>query len=333
MRSYGWTLLLVLFLGPASSLRAWNEYGHMAVAKVAWDQLDDGTKLRCATLLQAHPHYHGYLIRNKPKEVTVEEWAFLRAAIWPDWVRPRGEKEIRTEQITRYHRPEDHYTNTPIIFATDADQFQNPRPDPEQQDIVSAFRQRWSDLHSRSLTAEDKAVSLCWLLHLVGDVHQPLHAATLFSRDFQRGDLGGNSFGVKIGGQPWKLHSYWDNAFGDVPGTDDDPPDRQGRLYRRLQEAAELLRAAAYQPENLPELKENTNFPAWAQESYGWARKVAYQEGRLKGVVIPPESPVPAEAENADAEYEPAVRQLVRTRVALAGHRLAGKLTTIFQKK
>lgn len=38
----------------------------------------------------------------------------------------------------------------------------------------------------------DKARQLRFLIHMVGDIHQPLHAATLYSNEFPRGDLGGN---------------------------------------------------------------------------------------------------------------------------------------------
>ena len=70
---------------------------------------------------------------------------------------------------------------------------------------------------------------------------------------------------------------------------------------------------------------------AWLAESHD--RLQAYRDGKLKGVVIPYESPVPDTAEDVDKEYEADVRELCRKRVALAGNRLAGKLAAAFRKK
>src|SRR4051794_37148479 len=92
-----------------------------------------------------------------------------------------------------------------------------------QQSIGCLWCATWDDRFPSRTTAEDKAVALCWILHLIGDVHQPLHCATLYSPQFERGDLGGNSFGVKINGKEYRLHTFWDNALDVVPGTDDDP--------------------------------------------------------------------------------------------------------------
>ncbi len=61
----------------------------------------------------------------------------------------------------------------------------------------------------------EKPIYLCWLLHLVGDVHQPLHCTALFSERFPEGDRGGNLLRVRIdGGEPTKLHLLWDGLFG-----------------------------------------------------------------------------------------------------------------------
>jgi len=67
--------------------------------------------------------------------------------------------------------------------------------------------------HSRK--PADKAMALSWLLHLVGDAHQPLHAAGFFSREFPESDRGGNAFFVQPPGrQPVKLYAYWHGALG-----------------------------------------------------------------------------------------------------------------------
>lgn len=76
---------------------------------------------------------------------------------------------------------------------------------------VQALRgnlQVWNDSNA---TDAEKAVALCWILHLVGDLHQPLHTVALFSRAYYpEGDRGGNSIRVSWDPQPINLHSAWD---------------------------------------------------------------------------------------------------------------------------
>ena len=65
---------------------------------------------------------------------------------------------------------------------------------------------------------EQRAVSLCWLLHLVGDSHQPLHSSALFTTHrFRDGDHGGNflapDYAYKTFQGGYTLHAFWDDAI------------------------------------------------------------------------------------------------------------------------
>ena len=56
--------------------------------------------------------------------------------------------------------------------------------------------------------------SLCarLMIHIIGDIHQPLHTATLFSAEFPKGDMGGNLFEIiYLKKKSYKeLHEFWD---------------------------------------------------------------------------------------------------------------------------
>jgi hypothetical protein len=58
------------------------------------------------------------------------------------------------------------------------------------------------------------AIALAWLFHLVGDIHQSLHTAQLFTAEYPRGDRGGNEICVRVtqAGQPMDLHKFWDRS-------------------------------------------------------------------------------------------------------------------------
>jgi hypothetical protein len=64
-----------------------------------------------------------------------------------------------------------------------------------------------------------KSYDLMWLLHLVGDLHQPLHAVTRVCHSQPQGDDGGNR--IRLCALPCRdeLHGFWDGALGD----DEDP--------------------------------------------------------------------------------------------------------------
>src|SRR5678815_971930 len=103
--------LLVLFLGlcPQVSL-AWNATGHMLVALIAYRRLDEAQRKQVDELLTHHPHYATLLTEKKPPEVSTQEWAFLRAAVWPDDVRPAyAGKPQKPPSITKYHQATWHY--------------------------------------------------------------------------------------------------------------------------------------------------------------------------------------------------------------------------------
>ena len=54
-----------------------------------------------------------------------------------------------------------------------------------------------------------KSIALRLYIHIVGDLHQPLHSASVYSYQFPDGDLGGNLFSIKYKDYP-QLHRLWD---------------------------------------------------------------------------------------------------------------------------
>src|SRR5262249_13992287 len=126
------------------------------------------------------------------------------------------------------------------------------------------------ELKSRSVSDEDKAVALSWVFHLVGDVHQPLHAATLYNGQFPRGDRGGNSIKFSAGLRmrthgAKELHGYFD-ALGDV--AHDNQND-----FASIESMANALLMPGSTPPSGPG---HETFEDWANESSILARKVAY---------------------------------------------------------
>lgn len=343
-------VLLWLALALPAPAFAWHKEGHMAVARTAWYQLEDKHKTRLAVLLKAHPHYEIYLSAERPDKVSEVEWAFVRAATWPDWVREPRAKDLSPDQQDaikkQFNTPAWHFINLPYLHPADVDRFDaaalrkkalTPEFDDADQPrhAAAALKQNLSRLQSADTSDETKAISLCWLLHLVGDLHQPLHAATLIaSKDTfdppflpPGGDQGGNKLVVKLkptDKSAMTLHTFWDALIF-----------RDKATYAQVDEIVTgWLKDAKFRRDQLPELKE-TEYLTWAEESFELAKTVAYRgdDGFLKARSLP-------KPQRADQKldlkgltapafpdgYEQKAEKVAARRLVVAGYRLADQL-------
>src|SRR5262249_37294414 len=139
----------------------------------------------------------------------------------------------------------------------------SPIPTPNAQERIALFR---GVLASGSADAL-KSYDLVWLLHLVGDVHQPLHCSTRVSSTHRDGDSGGND--VHLSGTPSELHAFWDDLFGHGA-------DPQSALQPALKAAKKLAAAdstlAAIADEKI-----------WVAESFNAAQQTVYKKPILAG--------------------------------------------------
>ena len=166
---------------------------------------------------------------------------------------------------------------------------------------------------------EKQAIALAWLFHLVGDIHQPLHSVSLFTREYPAGDLGGNELCIRVapGRAALDLHRLWDGLITS-----------SSNIGRLREVAAELL--SKFSHTGLREL-ERTQPEAWAKESYEIATKIAYENGSLRGT---PKGQARDCREVRDANFlsrgYPARAKLIADRrVYLAGYRMAEVLGRI----
>jgi hypothetical protein len=179
-----------------------------------------------------------------------------------------------------------------------------------------ALKQAEDDLANVKKTNEEKAIAVCWILHLVGDIHQPLHCTTYYSKDFPDGDTGGNDF--LIGST--NLHSFWDEILG-----------ADHVAFSHLESVGTALhRSAQFQRSKLAELKE-TRPDQWAVESNELAKTSAYRDGILDGANKKQEHDhgslnIPPLPEG----YRQQALNVAQKRVVLAGYRLADKLSALF---
>jgi len=154
-------------------------------------------------------------------------------------------------------------------------------------------------LKSARHSAQSRVDDLSWMIHLVGDVHQPLHCVSRVSKLHPSGDRGGNAF--KLKGRKNNLHSLWDSAI-DLKGT------------QAEEQLAESI-ATEHPRASLAKQLAIVDAEAWARSSFEIARTQAYTL-----VEDPAEPPTP------DSTYLADVQRTGRRQAALAGYRLSQRL-------
>ena len=85
-----------------------EQRGHMVVARIAWKELKPEERAKVIDILKAHPHYDEFLKAERPANIPEDEWVFMRAATWADWV--RGGPDSR-----KYNVPKRHFIDHPFV--------------------------------------------------------------------------------------------------------------------------------------------------------------------------------------------------------------------------
>jgi hypothetical protein len=297
-------IALLLILSMIQPVFAWNDCGHMAIAAMAYAKLSPPAKQRIAVLLQKNPDYAAWVHDAKPGQR--ELFAFMRAAIWADAIKhnadyadtPEHSASISATDFSysdkAQHRPW-HYINNP--FSPDRIPLQAAAT-PNIQTQIAALRRA---LQARQSTIDTQSYSLVWLVHLVGDAHQPLHTTSRFTHAFPYGDKGGNAITLCEQICDSNLHAFWDNALG-----------TSGDAENVLRAIAQFPRASGPQADIIDE-------NIWLLESAAIAQRVAYAP------------PIDSGAQNITLTpaYKTTAYEVARQRAAVAGARLANLLNAL----
>jgi nuclease S1 len=214
--------------------------------------------------------------RKKIEEILPENTTLADAAVWPD----HEGRSIRDFDPL-------HYVNIP----EDASGYDQGRDCPKRNCMVEALKWFLVVIADKNAPIMVRRVALYYVAHLVGDIHQPLHAS-------RAEDRGGVDIPVSYRGVTTNLHFFWDTNLVELEtGTEE--------------EVAKQL------TENLTEeerLKWQAGDPSqWTNESLMLVRLYAYNTG--------------SSGELSD-DYVEKARPIVRTRLAQAGLRLAWLLNS-----
>src|SRR5215813_10998587 len=207
MSLIAFSVLLTLAALPLPAL-AWNIPGHMLSGAIAYQVIQQEnlqTIDKVKAVLEKHPWYTNQW-QARLQDVPIADQGlvlFMQATRWADDIRTNDKQQ---------HRALWHYISWP--FKPDKQPASVQTREPEPVNILTAMAE-----NQRTMANENdpgrKANAFAWLFHLVGDVHQPLHTAQLFTVEYPQGDRGGNEICVRVteAGQPMDLHRFWDGVI------------------------------------------------------------------------------------------------------------------------
>lgn len=275
--------LSVLTLLPREAA-AWGDDGHKTVALIAEHYLTPDARAQVTSLLAADTD-----------ELTRHDVA--DAAAWADRYRDANHRKDNYDATKRWHfvdleisgpdMTKACWGRVPLPAGTPAS-----RGDKDDC-VVDKVNQFAAELGAPGTDAGERIYALKFLLHFVGDMHQPLHAS-------DNNDAGGNSVKVVVAGFEHKsrdeLHGFWDTQFVDAVGR---PPAAL---------AKDLL--ARITPAQVEEWQRGTP-DDWAMEAFGIARTDVYGEPPLSGSV------------ELDSAYVERAKEDVALQLSRAGVRLA----------
>ncbi len=265
--------LIVFSLLPATTAFCWNAVGHRLIAQIAYDNLTH----------QAKTTFNRY---NRIADQNYTSKKFINSAVWLDSIR------AKTHAYDAMH-----YINIP--FSTDGTRVSAIQP----VNAVWAVEKSTKVLSNPKGTALAKGTALRILIHVVGDIHQPLHAAMRVSRAYPEGDRGGNLVVLHKNKIAKNLHSYWDKGAGLFVGKR-----RYGQAWiKQKATAIEQLWPCSMARADL-------NAMHWAQESNALVVQNVYAVSN---------------GNTLDERYQLTAQKIIEQRIALAGCRLAGLMNEI----
>lgn len=265
----------ILFIAACTNVSAWNALGHRLAAQIAYDHLTDEAKTKFNQL-------------NHELDVVYSPRSFTNAAVWLDAIK-------YDNHIPWFHTM--HYVDK--FFSDDG----TPLPDEAPINAVWAINKAKGMLSDNVPSGFDKGIAFRILIHVIADLHQPLHAGSRVSYEYPKGDAGGNLFRLGRNNVGKNLHSYWDQGGGAFKTQQ---PVNDGDLKKRAQGLERKWPCHLHEVSLDPE--------QWLNESFQIAKDEAYN-------LTPGQKP--------DIQYQNNAKYRSEQRIAMAGCRLAATLNQL----
>jgi hypothetical protein len=338
---------VLLWLSPQLAL-GWNASGHMQIALSSYGELPPELQQRLVALLRQHPRFSEDFLPHLPPHLQGDEerarFIFAHAATWPDIARgqpqyeraswhyvnlrlhlhsaglvscaearaalPESVRRVAEHKLAEQKAPQQNLVEPGPTGTAPA------QPAEVSDSIIEAIARAQRTLSDRAVPAADRALALTWLLHLVGDAHQPLHGVALFTdKRFITGDRGGNDIVLR---QRGSLHRVWDGLLGEDVSL--------SGVQRQVDE----WRADPYLARVRMAASTHLDVNSWIDEGCAIARTSVYVPAILSAVRRFETTAAEGKPEVSLADaYVGAARAAARRRAVQAGARLAALLRSL----
>lgn len=263
------TLFVLSFVFPLTTY-SWNAIGHMVVANIAYQHLQPNVREKIDNLVS-------YLHKEYP-----DTGSFLQISYWLD--------EIRGQHIDTYTHW--HYIDMP--FSTDGTRVNHAI---DTDNAVWAVNHIETVVKNDQANAYERARFLAFLVHIVGDLHQPLHTVSNLTTTHPNGDKGGNLYFVHYNNERINLHKIWDSGLGAFEGA---------KTIDHVNQITNMI-TAHYPESSFGKQISDLSAANWAKEGMVNSQKYVYSTPENQPVV---------------SGYVETGKQVSEKEVALAGYRL-----------
>lgn len=276
------TLVVALFV--CSHSYAWNAVAHRVIANIAYANLTDNARAKVDSLV-------GRFHQEYPSISSFDEMA-----PWPD--------ELHGQKIESFSHW--HYFDLPL--SGDGTPVKNLADTDNAVWAINMIKPVLKNTHANDY---ERARFLAFLIHIEGDLHQPLHTVSRISAEHLDGDQGGNLFSIidPVSKSKITLHKYWDGGLGVF-----DQNTNNKSLSNETIASLSTDIMAHYPSDYFGAAVADLSPDHWASDGFGMASEFVYST---------PERQVP------NATYIDSGKKMAEQRVALAGYRLANLLNSL----
>jgi hypothetical protein len=313
-----WKVFFVMTLLIVYSVNtyAWDEVGHKLTAYIAWQRMTPEVRDRVFKILMSAPEdsdlntpYDAY---NSRSEEAKRLELFMYSSKWSDTVKDRS----FTVRHKKYNQDNWHYAD---IFWKQENGIATRISDFQVKSGVAVAK--LSDferiLRGSSYSNEEKSLAIAWMLHVGGDLHNPLHNASRVTALDPEGDQGGNRFVFRERNKTdfgLNLHSYWDGIIRIVKPRKNDECDID--YLRPI--AKKIMKK--YRFENMSGRLRLGDYAGWNDEGFQFLNSAVYTDELTRGSMPP-------------KKYQKRAFKTSSELIALAGYRLGESFNDFFAAK
>ncbi|MEO7674884.1 MAG: S1/P1 nuclease [Pyrinomonadaceae bacterium] len=293
--------------------RAWDDVGHKITGYIAWQRMSPQARENVIKILRAAPEDSQlstfYMVYGPEPEDVRKFGYFMFVPTWADVIRDRA----FDTRYKKYHKGNWHYADT--FWKQVNGKVETVSRFEEGGQAVTRLAEFDAVIRNASASNADKAIAIAWIMHLGGDLHQPLHTSARVTDLEPKGDQGGNLFLLSPVGTAREnqvnLHWFWDSITGrNIP--------LKGNMCER--DYIEMLAKKMMKKHSFASFSGKLNlgkYSDWQQESFGYNNTVVF-------------SPDLKRNEMPSAQYRKNAFKLAESQLALAGYRLGETLNSVF---